>query len=56
MIELALDLDQEDRRSRIEQMATTIRNHDVFSLLDQELAATASAAKLLHQPSPREES
>ena len=38
-ISLALELDEEDRRRRIEQMAATVRRHDVFAWLEQELPA-----------------
>jgi len=39
-ISLALELDEEDRRRRLAKMAATIRAHDVYAWLDEELAAT----------------
>jgi trehalose-6-phosphate synthase len=36
-ISLALELDEDDRRRRIEAMAATVHRHDVFAWLDQEL-------------------
>jgi trehalose 6-phosphate synthase len=38
-ISLALELDEDDRRRRLEQMARTVSRHDVFAWLDLELAA-----------------
>jgi trehalose 6-phosphate synthase len=38
-IELALELDEDDRRWRIERLAERIRRHDVFHWLAQEVAA-----------------
>ena len=45
-ISLALELDEDDRRRRLAQMAATIRGHDVYAWLDDELAA-APAPKLV---------
>ena len=47
-IELALELDEEDRRWRIERLAERIRRHDVFAWLDEEvgiLEAVAAASR-----------
>jgi len=43
-IELALELDEEDRRWRIERLAERIRRHDVFSWLDQEVGTLEAVA------------
>jgi alpha,alpha-trehalose-phosphate synthase [UDP-forming] len=43
-IELALELDEDDRRWRIEQLAGRIRRNDVFSWLDRELGSLESVA------------
>jgi trehalose-6-phosphate synthase len=43
-IELALELDEDDRRWRIERLAERIRRHDVFSWLDHELGALEAVA------------
>jgi trehalose 6-phosphate synthase len=40
-ISLALELDEDDRRSRLARMAATIRGHDVYAWLDDELALPA---------------
>lgn len=40
-LSLALELDEDDRRHRIDAMATTIRDHDVFAWVDQELGLPA---------------
>jgi trehalose 6-phosphate synthase len=42
-ISLALELDEDDRRSRLERMAATVHRHDVFAWLDQELAPSPGA-------------
>src|SRR6266542_6056514 len=42
-IELALELDESDRRRRIERMAATVAHHDVYSWTEQELATAADA-------------
>ena len=44
-ISLALELDEDDRRRRLEKMAATIRRHDVYAWLDDELAAAAPRAR-----------
>ena len=47
-IELALELEEEDRRWRIERLAERIRRHDVFAWLDEEvgiLEAVAAASR-----------
>ena len=46
-ISLALELDEDDRRSRLARMAATIHRHDVFAWLDEELkpAPRAGAAR-----------
>ena len=43
-ISLALELDEDDRRSRLARMAATIHRHDVFAWLDQELKPAPRAA------------
>ena len=43
-IELALELDEEDRRWRIERLSERIRRHDVFAWLDQEVGALEAVA------------
>ncbi len=40
-LSLALELDPADRRDRIERMAGTVRAHDVFAWVEQELAGAA---------------
>jgi trehalose 6-phosphate synthase len=47
-IELALELDEDDRRWRIARLAERVRKHDVFAWLDQEvgtLEAVAAASR-----------
>ena len=44
-IELALELDDEERRRRIASMAATVRERDVFWWSDQELTAIEQAAQ-----------
>ena len=41
MIELALELDEDDRRSRIERMAANVAEYDIFWWLEQELKAAS---------------
>lgn len=36
-LSLALELDEDDRRRRLERMAATVRDHDVYAWLDREL-------------------
>ena len=43
-LELALELDEDDRRWRIGRLAERIRRHDVFAWLDQELGALEAVA------------
>ena len=43
-LELALELDEDDRRWRIERLAERIRRHDVFAWLDHELGALDAVA------------
>ena len=43
-IELALELDEDDRRWRIERLAERIRRHDVFYWLDKEVGALEAIA------------
>jgi trehalose 6-phosphate synthase len=43
-LELALELDEEHRRWRIEQLAERVRRHDVFDWLDREIGALEAAA------------
>jgi trehalose 6-phosphate synthase len=43
-IELALELDEDDRRWRIGRLAERIRRHDVFSWLDQEVGSLEAVA------------
>jgi trehalose 6-phosphate synthase len=43
-IELALELDEDDRRWRIERLAERIRRHDVFYWLEQEVGALEAIA------------
>ena len=38
-IELALELEEDDRRWRIERLAGRVAEHDVFAWLDQEVGA-----------------
>jgi trehalose-6-phosphate synthase len=38
-IELALELEEDDRRRRVEAMARRVHEHDVFEWVDAELAA-----------------
>ena len=40
-ISLALELDEHDRRRRLGEMAETVRQHDVYAWLEQELAGAA---------------
>jgi alpha,alpha-trehalose-phosphate synthase [UDP-forming] len=42
-IQLALELEEDDRRGRIARMARRVAEHDVFWWLEQELAAAAGA-------------
>jgi trehalose-6-phosphate synthase len=42
-IELALELDEEDRRQRLSRMATTVHGHDVFAWAQQETSALEQA-------------
>jgi trehalose 6-phosphate synthase len=42
-IELALALDEEDRRQRLARMATTVHDHDVFAWAQQEISALEQA-------------
>jgi len=42
-IELALELDEEDRRQRLARMATTVHDHDVFAWAEQETSALEQA-------------
>jgi trehalose 6-phosphate synthase len=43
-IEQALELDERDRRSRIQRMAAAVRRQDVYAWVDSELGALESAA------------
>jgi trehalose 6-phosphate synthase len=43
-IELALELDEDDRRWRIERLAERVHRHDVFAWLDQEVGALEAVA------------
>jgi trehalose 6-phosphate synthase len=43
-IELALELEEDDRRARLERMAAHVLKHDVFRWADQELQTAAGAA------------
>jgi trehalose 6-phosphate synthase len=43
-LELALELDEEDRRWRIEKLAARVRRHDVFAWLEQEVGALEAVA------------
>jgi trehalose 6-phosphate synthase len=43
LMESALELDAADRRGRIARMAATVRDHDVFRWVDEELAAIGAA-------------
>jgi trehalose 6-phosphate synthase len=43
-LELALELDEDDRRWRVERLAERIRRHDVFVWLEQELGALEAVA------------
>jgi len=43
-IELALELDEDDRRWRIQRLAERIRRHDVFAWLDQEVGTLEAVA------------
>jgi len=43
-IELALELDEDDRRWRIERLAERVRRHDVFAWLDQEVGTLEAVA------------
>jgi trehalose 6-phosphate synthase len=43
-VELALELDEDDRRWRIERLAERIRRHDVFAWLEQEVGALEAVA------------
>jgi len=49
-IELALELDEQDRRQRLARMATTVHDHDVFAWAQQETSALEQARP---QRSPR---
>jgi len=42
-IELALELNEEDRRRRLARMAATVRGHDVFAWAQQEISALERA-------------
>jgi trehalose 6-phosphate synthase len=42
-IELALELDEQDRRRRLARMATTVHDHDVFAWAQQEISALEQA-------------
>ncbi len=42
-VELALALDEEDRRQRLARMATTVHDHDVFAWARQEISALEKA-------------
>ncbi len=44
-ISLALELEEADRRRRLKRMAATVRRHDVFAWLDQELAVSRGGAR-----------
>jgi len=43
-LELALELDEEDRRWRIEKLAERVARHDVFAWLGQEVGALEAVA------------
>jgi trehalose-6-phosphate synthase len=43
-IALALELDEDDRRCRIELMAATVPKHDVFWWLEQEFRTAAAVS------------
>src|SRR5207245_9356558 len=44
VMELALELDEEDRRWRIERLAERVADHDVFACLGQEVGALEAVA------------
>jgi trehalose 6-phosphate synthase len=48
-IELALELDEDDRRWRIERLAERVMKHDVFAWLDQEVGALEAVAAATRQ-------
>jgi len=50
-ISLALELDEDDRRRRLRRMAATVRRHDVFAWLDQELATPVRGRQLVESAS-----
>ena len=50
-ISLALELDEDDRRARIERMAARVHGHDVFAWLDDELTIPARERQLLQSGS-----
>jgi trehalose 6-phosphate synthase len=49
-LELALELEEDDRRWRIERLAERIRRHDVFAWLEQEVGALEAIASARRAP------